>query len=226
MSQHSNKMNATNYLGPDEKLTKYNYEEWYPVVHSVLEANDLLDYIKNDIVTTITNGINAGTHTNDDLKRIKKEDSKARLVLLTSVTADIKRKIRNAKIAYKIMTRIKEFCDLQKVRDTSFYLYKLETMRAKDLDNALDIINEMIEIFDILEKRNHQIETLEGTRYIYASLPNDIKPRLPLKNYEKIEDYVKDGKEANEILKYYSGKSLKSETKQKKVEYLMDIDYI
>jgi len=49
------------------------------------------------------------------------------------VTTEIEKKIRNAETAYKVMSKIKEICDKQKTRDTSYYLHKLETREQKIL---------------------------------------------------------------------------------------------
>ena len=165
-------MTTTNYLfNPEERLNKNNFEDWYPTVSSILESKELLDYTLKDIISTTTNEVAAGTKTQQDLDATKVKDSKARAFILTSITKEVKRKVRNAKTAYDIMTKIKEHYDKSKSKDVDHYIKKLNSLKSKSIDDSLEIMSEITDIFKILDEKNYKLGTLEKAKHIYFAVP-------------------------------------------------------
>jgi len=127
-------MNAANYLKEDELLKIFNYEYWYPIIRSILKGKGLLKYIEKDIISKVTKEVRTGTKNDKDLKKVEMEDSKVMTFLLTSISAEVKEKIKDTKTSYEIMTKIKEL----------YKDYKNDVVQYHFKRNAtLDHINDM-----------------------------------------------------------------------------------
>ncbi|ORY57940.1 hypothetical protein LY90DRAFT_506340 [Neocallimastix californiae] len=219
-------MTTNNYfLNPEERLNKSNFEDWYPTVSSILKSKKLLDYISSDVLTTMANDVRNGTKTQQDLEDAKVKDSVVRAFILTSITKEVKKKIRNSKTAYNIMAKIKEHYDKSKSNDVDHYIRKLNSLKSKNIDDSLEVISEIIDIFEILDEKNYRLGTLEKAKYINFAVPTEIRLRLPLKHDMDIDDFVSNVKEQINVLQYFLGKTTGKETKSNKIDDFMDIDY-
>ena len=220
-------MTTNNYLfNPEERLDKNNFEDWYPTVSSILESKELLDFILKDVISTTTDEVMAGTKTQQDLEATKVKDSKARAFILTSITKEVKRKIRNTKTAYDIMTKIKDHYDKTKSKDVDHYIKRLNSLKSKNIDDSLEIMSEITDFFEILDEKNYKLGTLEKAKHIYFAVPTEIRMRLQLKPDMDFDNFVEDARSQINVLQYFLGKTVEKETKTKKVDDFMDIDYV
>ena len=174
----------------------------------------------------MANDVRNGTKIQQDLEAAKVKDSIARAFILTSITKEVKRKIRNAKTAYSIMTKIKEYYDKSKSNDVNHYIRKLNSLKSKNIDDSLEVISEITDIFEILDKKNYRLGTLEKEKYIYFAIPTEIRLRLPIKHDMDIDDFVSNAKEQINVLQYFIRKTTGKETKSNKIDDYLDIDYI
>eukprot|EP00833_Pecoramyces_ruminatium_P012418 jgi/Orpsp1_1/1186450/evm.model.d7180000050677.1 len=75
-------------ITPDERLNRSNYEDWYPTISSILESKGILKYTESDIIKDLKDEVKNGTKDQQELENAKKEDSKARAFILTSITKE------------------------------------------------------------------------------------------------------------------------------------------
>ncbi|KAG4091632.1 hypothetical protein H8356DRAFT_952267 [Neocallimastix lanati (nom. inval.)] len=174
----------------------------------------------------MANDVRNGTKTQQDLEDAKVKDSVVRAFILTSITKEVKKKIRNSKTAYNIMAKIKEHYDKSKSNDVDHYIRKLNSLKSKNIDDSLEVISEIIDIFEILDEKNYRLGTLEKAKYINFAVPTEIRLRLPLKHDMDIDDFVSNVKEQINVLQYFLGKTTGKETKSNKIDDFMDIDYV
>jgi len=218
-------MNAANYIMLEE-LSMTNYELWYRFIRSTLKSKGLIKYVENDVTSAINNEVTAGTKTAADLEDAEKNDAKAMSFLLTTISREIQEKIKNAETSFATITKIKEIYNNKKTKDVTYYLDKLNSLRAKNLDDGLEIIDKMTEIFNTLDENNYKLGTLEKAKYIYSALTNDVKSRLTLDPDLELNDFTEEAKKIINVLRYFSGKHQEKDIKPRKIEDLMDIDYV
>jgi len=87
-------------------------------------------------------------------------------------------KIRNTKTAYNIMARIKEQYEKSKSNDVDHYIRKLNSLKSKNIDDSLEVISEITDIFEIHDQKNYRLGTLEKAKYIYFAVSIEIRLRL------------------------------------------------
>ena len=185
-------MNAANYITQDERLTKSNYDDWYPLIRHFLKSKGFLSYIEEDIVATTKQEVENGTKNNEDLNKVEKNDSCVMSFIFTSVSVEIRRKIKNKETAFEMMNKIKQLYDNQANKDVAYYLRKLNSLKARGLDDSLDIMSEMEEIFNFLDEKNYSLGSLEKTKYIYYALPNEVNSRLTLDPDIDFDDFIEE----------------------------------
>ena len=116
----------------NEQLKKSNFDVWYLNATSILEAKGILMYTQSDVIAIVKAGIQAGSNTSEDLQNAMMVDSKARAFLLTSISMEIKVKVKNLKTAYAMMTKIKEFYDHEKTKGIDHYVRKIKLLEGKE----------------------------------------------------------------------------------------------
>lgn len=71
--------NNTQYLFPiHDHLNKFNYDDWYPTVKSILESKRILKYTESDVISEVNLQVTQKPKTEKDLENAKVEDSKAK----------------------------------------------------------------------------------------------------------------------------------------------------
>ncbi|KAL6597628.1 hypothetical protein U3516DRAFT_803593 [Neocallimastix sp. 'constans'] len=116
-------------------------------------------------------------------------------IILTNVCDKIKTYIKDCKTAHERMKKIEK---LYKNDNSAFYgmwMKKLYSIRAKDVQETMNVTNEIMELFRLLNDSPTKPTNIEKIIIMHDALPNDLKSKVivsskltPEQFYEEIKD--------------------------------------
>ena len=128
-------MSQNTTLLPQDRLNKNNFEEWQYVIENILESEEILDYIKSDVLGALDEKLKTAKKAkNPDanliqtievkIKKARKLDAKAKTIISTNVSHEVLEKVKGLKTSFAIMEKIKNLYGRKKSSDVQ-YLLKL-----------------------------------------------------------------------------------------------------
>jgi len=176
-------------LQPDKRLNKTNFEEWKFLIDNVLKSKKILKFIETDLIGNLkenlkelkTNNLN-NESTKKQAEKLEKqiEDTEAcnalaSTILITNVSKEILEYIKNLKSAFEIIQKLKSLYGNEKSADIQYWMKKMYSLRAKNLMECKDVINQINEIFNIMERNKANLGVWEKIRILYLSFPKSLK---------------------------------------------------
>jgi len=197
---------SENKVQLEERLNKYNFEEWEFLISNILKSKKILKYIQFDLINNLkfelTGLINKVKKTDEDLKAIKSLESKideaeakdalACTIISTNVSKEILEYIKRLSTSYEIMQKLRSLYGKKKSSDVQYWLKKLYSLRAKDLSDCKDTINQIKEIFEIMEGNNATLGEWEKIRILYLSFPKNLRDQIHPDGTENVDDFIKE----------------------------------
>jgi len=83
--------------------------------------------------------------------------------------------IKGLDTAYKFVEKLKSLYGKKKSSDVQYWMRKMYSLKAKNLSDCKDVINQIKEIFDIMTKNNANLGDWEKIRVLYLSFPKILK---------------------------------------------------
>jgi len=157
---------SENKIQLEERLNKHNFEEWEFLISNILKSKKILKYIKSDYNNLKTElGLTTkAKKTEEDRKAIKSleikideaeaKDALACTIISTNVSKEILEYIKRLSTSYEIMQKLRSLYGKKKSSDVQYWFKKMYSLKAKNLSDCKDVINQIKEIFDIMEGNN------------------------------------------------------------------------
>jgi len=186
-------------LSEKEKLQGVdNFPIWYSIMMDYLRAKKITKYITynvNGMLKKLTSNGNLIPEDSDFNENLEAEDAMACTIILTNVCDKIKTYIKDCKTAHERMKKIEK---LYKNDNSAFYgmwMKKLYSIRAKDVQETMNVTNEIMELFRLLNDSPTKPTNIEKIIIMHDALPNDLKSKVivsskltPEQFYEEIKD--------------------------------------
>ena len=192
-------------LQPEERLNKSNFEEWEFLITNILKSKKILNYTKSDVVGKIRKKLIEAENLPKDekynatiknltsqLEDAEANDALACTILITNVSKDILEYIKRLESAFDIMQKLKSLYGNKKSADIQYWMKKMYSLRAKNLFECKDVINQINEIFDIMNRNNANLGEWEKIRILYLSFPKALKDQIHPTCTEKVEQFLSD----------------------------------
>eukprot|EP00833_Pecoramyces_ruminatium_P016378 jgi/Orpsp1_1/1190410/evm.model.d7180000078806.1 len=193
-------------LPEKEKLQgNENFTIWEVTINNYLKAKKLLKYIEYDCAYHKKSPQKGKKLTEDELnynEEIEAQDALASTIIFANVSDKIKVYIKDCKSAKDKMIKIR---DLYSTDESEFYakwIKKLYTIKAKNIENTMNIMNEIIELFRLLEKSPMKPTDLEKLTIMYKALPPILKSKVNFTSSLTIKEFYDEIKNKCIIYNY------------------------
>jgi len=190
-------------LQPEERLNSKNFEEWEFLIKNILESEQVLEYIKSDVISEINTKLEEakGSETPNEatIKDLENQVADAKMknalattIISTNVSFGIVEKIKGLKSAYAVMKKLTVLYGKRKSSDIQFWMKKMNTMKAKTLYECKGVITELNEIFEKLAESNVKLSDLEKIRIFYLAFPKVLREQIHPTGEEKVEQFLEE----------------------------------
>jgi len=205
-------------LSPENRLNMTNYEEWFFQIGNFLTAKNVFDYVEQNVIHKLetqmaaipAEEVDAVEQFTNQLRIAIINDALAKTIICNNVTNEAIKYIKGLRTAFEIIEKLKAIYKGNKSADIHLLIEKFYTLKAKDISNCKDDLNQTNEIFKKLEKNNTNLSSLEKLRIIYLSFPNELKYHLRPKGNENVDNFIQQAYDVNNFQMY-----LKHNTKYK-----------
>ncbi|ORX49229.1 hypothetical protein BCR36DRAFT_370800 [Piromyces finnis] len=202
----------------NQLLNETNYENWKVRILGFLNAQGLIEYAENDVVANITKikGV-----TNEVLKEAKKKENIAKIIIICNISDKALEKVRDLKTPYEIMKALKKEYDKSNFNKSTYWINKLENLKTNS-------ICEYTDTFSNINEKNFILKKIERIKYIFATIPKEIRNRMTIPGREDIYEFMDSIEEQILSFLYEKRRSLGIDHGQGKEEKfdMMDIDSI
>jgi len=176
-------------LKTEEHLNKDNFEEWEFLTGNILKSKRLQKYVKKDKIGELKNKLEEKSkiQTKDEqtLKEIndlkaeienaETKDASTCTIICTNVSKETLEFIKGLDTAYKIMEKLKSLYGKKKSSDVQYWMRKMYSLKAKNLSDCKDVINQIKEIFDIMTKKQRKSRRLGKNSSFILIFPKNLK---------------------------------------------------
>ncbi|KAG4104109.1 hypothetical protein H8356DRAFT_1351088 [Neocallimastix lanati (nom. inval.)] len=193
-----------------------NFVLWYTSITGYLKAKKLHNYIVADALNYAES--NTPENNNKGKKDITARDALAGSIIFNNVADSIKFYIKDCESAFLKMKKLKD-------------LYE-----AKNIYNTIPVINEIMELFRILNKSSMSPSKLEMLTIMFEALPKELQEKVNYSSSSTVDSFYKEIKDKQTTIAYRksrgdtnysrfnnSSRSNNSNNKQEKDDK-MDID--
>ena len=152
-------------LKNEDILNKGNFENWKFLINNILKSLKILKYVNENVIDKLNDKlkeekgkpqtdetIKAINGLEKDIKEAEAQDALASTIISKNVNQEALSYIRYLTTAYDIMEKLKTLYGKKKTADLNYWLKKLYSFRAKDLSDCKDVINQINEIFNVMDK--------------------------------------------------------------------------
>jgi len=169
-------------LPPEEQLNGDNFENWIVKINNALKARKLLKYVNKNILKkykNIKDLENLPDNKRKEIlkrrKRVKAKDALASDIIFNNVNKDVFDFIKRDENAYFRMKKLIKLYKRQDAFSIQNWMKKLNSIKAENLHECSNKLNQIIEIFKLLESHNHVLSNQEKLSIMYNSLPDDLQ---------------------------------------------------
>jgi len=194
-------------LREDDLLTRYNYDSWFIKLYTALKARNLLKYIDSDILKTLNQKLLQMKNEDADegaikkfkrkIRHAEKRDAQTKTIIHDNITKGPFEYIKRETTAYSTIKKLESLYRRHKTFSVQCWMDKLNSLRANNIDECSNVMNQIMEIFRIMEYNKHSLGDQEKLAIIYNSLPEEIKmtttPSIddpPNEFYEKVTKII------------------------------------
>jgi len=163
-------------LNQEELLVgEENFENWFVKISNAMRARKLLKYIKRDVLLKYKD---IDKLDKKSLKKKKRAEAKAALasdIIFNNVTKDVFEFIKRDKNAYLQMKKLKKLFKREKSFRVQNWMNKLNSIKANDVRECANKLNQITEIFKLLDSHNYLLGNQEKLRLMYKALPDELQ---------------------------------------------------
>ncbi|KAL6625515.1 hypothetical protein U3516DRAFT_482110, partial [Neocallimastix sp. 'constans'] len=156
-------------------------------------------------------------------------DAMANSIIIANVTDKVLKFIERREKVFEKMEKIKQFYERDEEEEHYIWYKRLYELKASDINNTMDVINEIMELFNTLHDTNLNPNNLEKLTILHNALPNEIKNIVNFSADVNPIEFYNDIKNKIFIRKYNSKSnrltSLNNNYIQNSQEDNMDLDY-
>ena len=193
-------------LSENEKLQgAKNFQIWYTTITGYLKAKKLHKHIEKDLPSLIITPGQGKSLTKAELEynqELIANDAAASTIIFTNVSDTVKMYIKDYKTAKERMSKI---LDLYKKDDSAFYgmwMNRLYTIRAKHIQETMDVINEITELFRLLSNSSMNPSNMEKLTIMYDALPASLQNKVNFSSNLSVEEFYNEIKSKNDMYMY------------------------
>ncbi|ORX50269.1 hypothetical protein BCR36DRAFT_326810, partial [Piromyces finnis] len=223
-------------LQPEERLNKDNFEEWEFLINNILKSKKILSYVKTNKIEELKKKLETEKGNTIQNKQAIKEmeeeideaeamDALACTIISTNVSKEVLDYIKRLSSAYDIMKKLKSMYGKKKSADIQYWMKKMYSLKATDLSECKDVINQIKEIFDIMSRSNANLGDWEKIRVLYLSFPKTLRNYIHPDGTETVEDFLNQAINKINFLIYLNS-SIDYNRSINANDDLMDIDFI
>jgi len=170
-------------LREEDLLNRNNFESWFIKIHTALKARNLLKYIESDVLSNLNKKLKEIENTDDGkIKKIKKKiksaekrDALTKSIIHDNITKEPFEYIKRETNAYNAMKKLEKLYKRKKTFSVQIWMDKLNSMKANNINECNNIMNQIMETFKLMELNKHSLSNQEKLGIIYNSLPEEIK---------------------------------------------------
>ena len=225
-------------LRNEDILNKGNFENWEFLINNILKSLKILKYVNENVIGNLNDKLKeekekpqtdetnkAIKDLEKDIKEAEAQDALASTIISKNVNQEALSYIRYLTTAYDIMEKLKTLYGKKKTADLNYWLKKLYSFKAKDLSDCKDVINQINEIFNVMDKSNIKLGTWEKIRILYLSYPKALRDLVHPDGTETLKDFLEDS--TNKInFHIYLHSTINFDRSTKGDEDFMDIDNV
>ena len=192
-------------LRTEDILNKDNFENWEFLIKNILKSLKILQYVNENVIGKLNDKLKEekGKPKSDetvkaikdlekDIKEAETQDALASTIISKNVSQEVLSYIRYLTTAYDIMEKLKVLYGKKKTADLNYWLKKLYSLKAKNLSECKDIINQIKEIFEVMDKNNIRLGTWEKIRVLYLSYPKVLRDLIHPSGTETVDDFLEE----------------------------------
>jgi hypothetical protein len=206
------------------KLNGRNYNQWFLLLSSHLRSERLSDYITIDVVNNARSDLRDAANEaarlaqlpqdqRDDealarqrnivqgirqaVEEAEAKEATVNSIIISNVTEKVLTYIQNINNPREKIEKLEFLYHRDEEEKYSLLLARIYNLKAKNVQNVMDVLNEIVEIFNVLDDTNLRINNLEKLIIMQEALPRDLakefKPRAnidPTAFYNEIKDTV------------------------------------
>ncbi|ORX42078.1 hypothetical protein BCR36DRAFT_338039, partial [Piromyces finnis] len=223
-------------LQPEERLNKDNFEEWEFLINNILKSKKILSYVKTNKIEELKKKLETEKGNTIQNKQAIKEmeeeideaeamDALACTIISTNVSKEVLDYIKRLSSGYDIMKKLRSMYGKKKSADIQYWMKKMYSLKATDLSECKDVINQIKEIFDIISRSNANLGDWEKIRVLYLSFPKTLRNYIHPDGTETVEDFLNQAINKINFLIYLNS-SIDYNRSINANDDLMDIDFI
>ena len=134
-----------------------NFNLWYDTIETALISQGLEKYITNDILKNLNE---AAAKDEKAIASAKKENNKARLIILNTISKEIHQDIIGIESVYSIMKNLKvEYGESNE--DIIHWMNKLHSLKANKISETIPKLKKMRVIFSYMKKSKLELSNRE-----------------------------------------------------------------
>jgi len=127
-----------------------NFVLWYTSITGYLKAKKLHNYIVADALNYAES--NTPENNNKGKEDITARDAFAGSIIFNNVADSIKFYIKDCESAFLKMKKLKDLYEVDDTANHGRYLQRIYSLKAKNINDTIPVINEIMELFRILNK--------------------------------------------------------------------------
>eukprot|EP00833_Pecoramyces_ruminatium_P002444 jgi/Orpsp1_1/1176476/evm.model.c7180000057769.1 len=232
-------MSQETKLQNEERLNKNNFDEWEFLISNILKSKKILKYVQSDIIGNLKEKLEEEKRKSGQREKPSKiikdletkiedaefENALACTIISTNVSKEILEYIKRINSAYDIMQKLKTLYGKKKSSDVQYWMRKMYSLKAKNLSECKDVINQIKEIFNIMTRNNANLGVWKKTRILYLSFPKILRDQIHPDGTQTMDEFLNEI--TNKInFHIYLHSTIDFNKNIKSNEDLMDIDFI
>ena len=158
------------------------------------------------------------------------KDAMVNSIILANVSSNVLKYIRRLDSAFCKMNKIKELYKRDDKEYLNFWYRKLYSLKAKDISDTMEIINEIMELFNLLQNTSMNPNDWEKLSIMHNALPEDIKKFVNFSANVTPVDFYNDIKNKVSIRNYnnqhysYNSSNISNENDENDMD--LDLNHI
>ncbi|KAL6616859.1 hypothetical protein U3516DRAFT_867279, partial [Neocallimastix sp. 'constans'] len=133
-----------------------NFVLWYTSITGYLKAKKLHNYIED----------------------ITARDALAGSIIFNNVADSIKFYIKDCESAFLKMKKLKDLYEVDDTANYGRYMQRIYSLKAKNINDTIPVINEIMELFRILNKSSMSPSKLEMLTIMFEALPKELQENV------------------------------------------------
>ena len=183
-------------LSEKEKLQgATNFPIWFATIEDYLKSKKLHKYIKYELNELMITPERGSKLTKEEVARNQDtiaNDAAACTVIFSNVSDMVKMYIKDCPCAKSKMDKLKALYQRDESAFHGMWMNRLYSIRAKHIQETMDVINEIKELFRLLSNSLMNPSDMEKLSIMYDALPASLQQRVNFSSELTVEDFYKE----------------------------------